>query len=316
MNKKTYKNPITDTKIADPVMLYHDGKYYCYGTSAHDGFKVFSSPDLSEWTCEGYAFQNYDGFYGHDHFWAPEVYYKNGKFIMVFSCRDQKQVHHICIATSDTPTGPFIDINEGKPVFAPEYSVIDANLLFDDDGKVYMYYSRDCSMNIVDGIHESHIYVVELSQDLKSSVTRPVLCTRPDCEWEKKSGNSWRWNEGPCAFKRGGVYYLMYTANFYQSADYAVGYATSSSPLGPFVKSSSNPILSSDGTNAAGTGHNNYFMSPDGTEMYTVYHSLKNKVDFKEGRVPNIDLMCFDSDGNLTIKGPTSTDQPLPSGTV
>ncbi len=314
MEIKTFKNPM-NFETADPVVIYYNEKYYCYGTNAHDGYKVFSSTDLNRWTCEGYVFQKHDGFYGNDCFWAPEVYYHDGKFIMAFSCRDKNSKHHICIATSDSPTGPFVGVNGNDPVFAPEYSVIDANLLFDDDGRVYMYYSKDCSTNIVNGIHESHIYVLELSKDLKTVISEPVFCTSPDCEWEKKSGNEWRWNEGPCVFKRDGIYYLMYTANFYQSVHYAVGYATSSSPTGPFTKSASNPILFSDGINITGTGHNNYFFSPDKKQMYTVYHSLKNKVDCKKGRVPNIDLMVFDEKGNLSIKGPTVTEQPLPSGT-
>ncbi len=313
MEIKTFQNPM-NFNTADPVILYYEGKYYCYGTNAYDGYKVFSSTDLTNWGCEGYIFKKYEGFCGVDCFWAPEVYFHGGRFILTFSCRDEnKRRHQIYIATSDSPKGPFIDINDGKPFFAPDYSVIDANLLFDDDGRVYMYYSKDCSTNIINGIKESHLYVVEISKDLKTVLSEPVFCTCPDNEWEKKSGDKVRWNEGPCAFKRNGIYYLMYTANCYTTIHYAVGYATSKSPLGPFLKSPSNPILCSDGINTMGTGHNNYFLSPDKTQMYIVYHSLKNKVNCDEGRVPNIDLMVFDAEGNLSIAGPTVTAQPLPS---
>lgn len=313
--KSLFKNPMNIT-VADPSMLFYDGKYYCYGTNSKDGFYAYSSKDLVTWTPEGKVFQKYDGFYGVDCFWAPEVYYRNGKFVMAFSCRDKNKRHSITVALSDSPAGPFKDVNNGLPVFCPEYSVIDASLLFDDDGRIYMYYSKDCSTNIVCGIHESHVYVVELSPDLKKVISEPIFLTRPDCDWEKKSGNEWRWNEGPCCFKRNGRYYLMYTANYYATIHYAVGYAVSDSPTGPFVKSPQNPILSADGKTTMGTGHNNYFFSPDGSEMYTVYHSLKNKKNNDEGRVPNIDRMHFDSDGKLSILGPTVTEQPLPSGTV
>ena len=311
---KYFQNPM-NFNTADPVMLYHDGKYYCYGTNCGDGYYVHSSSDLENWTKEAKVFEKYDGFYGVDRFWAPEVYYHNGKFIMAFSCRAANERHSIYIATADSPLGPFKDVNGGMPFFAPEYSVIDANLLFDDDGRVYMYYSRDCSNNIVDGIHESHLYVVEIAADLSGVLTEPVLCTKPDHDWEKLSGNTWRWNEGPCAFKRNGIYYLMYTANFYASIHYAVGYATATSPFGPFTKSTSNPILMSDGDTTMGTGHNNIFFSPDGKEMFCVYHSLKNRRNNDDGRVPNIDRMYFDEDGNLSIDGPTVTPQPMPSGT-
>ncbi len=310
--KMTFKNPI-DIRTADPVILYYEGRYYLYGTNNRSGFAVFSSEDLSEWKLEGMAFESYEGFYGVDCFWAPEVYYHDGKFVMVFSCRDANKRHSITIATSDSPVGPFKDVCNGKPLYAPDYSVIDGNILFDDDGKVYMYYSKDCSTNIVNGIHESHLYVVELSPELDRVISEPTYCTSPDCEWEKLSGNEWRWNEGPCCFKRNGIYYLMYTANYYASIHYAVGYATSNSPKGPFVKAAHNPILKSDGDTTMGTGHNNYFFSPDGSEMFTVYHSLRNRKNNDDGRVPNIDKMIFDEDGKLTINGPTVTEQPMPS---
>ena len=311
---KTYCNPMK-FNTADPVILYHNDTYYCYGTNAADGYFVYSSTDLENWTKEAKIFEKYEGFVGADCFWAPEVYYHNGKFIMAFSCRAENKRHSIYLATSDSPTGPFVDTNAGQPFFALEYSVIDASLLFDDDGRVYMYYSRDCSNNIVNGIKESHLYVVELAQDLSSVISEPVFCTCPDHDWEKLSGNKVRWNEGPCAFKRNGVYYLMYTANFYASIHYAVGYATASSPFGPFTKSPNNPILQSDGDTTMGTGHNNFFFSPDGKEMFCVYHSLKNRRNNDDGRVPNIDRMIFDDEGNLSIIGPTVTAQPLPSGT-
>lgn len=313
--KKTFKNPM-NVRTADPVILYHEGKYYLYGTNNGSGYAVLSSEDLENWELCGMAFQKYDGFYGEDCFWAPEVYYHNGKFVMVFSCRAKNKIHSITIATSDSPTGPFVDICGGSPLYSPGYSVIDGNLLFDDDGRVYMYYSKDCSTNIVNGIHESHLYVVELSPELDRVISEPVFCTCPDHDWEKKSGNQWRWNEGPCSFKRNGIYYLMYTANYYASVDYAVGYATSTSPTGPFVKAEHNPILYSDGVTTMGTGHNNYFFSPDKSEMWCVYHSLKNKKNNDDGRVPNFDRMRFDDQGRLFIDGPTITEQPLPSGTI
>ena len=311
---KTYCNPMK-FNTADPVILYYEGKYYCYGTNAGDGFYVHSSTDLENWTREAKIFEKYEGFAGVDCFWANEVYHHDGKFIMTFSCRDANKRHSIYIAFSDSPCGPFVVPNDGKPFLSPGFSVIDASLLFDDDGRVYMYYSRDCSNNIVNGIKESHLYVVELSSDLSAIISEPVFCTSPDHDWEKLSGDKYRWNEGPCAFKRNGIYYLMYTANYYASINYAVGYATATSPFGPFTKSPSNPILKSDGETTMGTGHNNFFFSPDGSEMFCVYHSLKNRRNNDDGRVPNIDRMVFDENGNLSIIGPTVTPQPLPSGT-
>lgn len=60
--------------------------------------------------------------------------------------------------------------------------------------------------------------------------------------------------------EKGDTYYLIYSANHYESKDYAVGYATASSPKGPWTKYSGNPILRRDKEAAksvglVGTGH-------------------------------------------------------------
>ena len=56
-----------------------------------------------------------------------------------------------------------------------------------------------------------------------------------------------RWEEGATVLKTrfGGRtrYYLTYSANNSAGPQYAVGYAVSESPLGPFHKSPTNPIL-------------------------------------------------------------------------
>jgi beta-xylosidase len=52
-----------------------------------------------------------------------------------------------------------------------------------------------------------------------------------------------RWTEGSVAFKNGDTYYLMYSANYFGGKNYAVGYATSKNPLGPYKKADNNPVL-------------------------------------------------------------------------
>ena len=52
---------------------------------------------------------------------------------------------------------------------------------------------------------------------------------------------------------------MMYSANYFGGANYAVGYAVSEHPLGPFEKASNNPVLEKNvekGGIVTGTGHN------------------------------------------------------------
>ena len=266
----SFTNPLP-VQFGDPYILLVDSIYYMYGTGggAKDGFCAYSSPDMVNWTPVGQVYQgNVEGSWAVANFWAPEVYERNGKFYMLFSAdwkenpTNELENFRIGVAVADKPTGPFREMSD-KPLFDPGYPAIDGNLLTDSDGRTYLYYSRCCYKHPVesefatkakndglfDEIEESWIYVVEVKPDLSEIIGEPVLVLRPpvqlddaQSEWESRSVTTGevnrRWSEGPFALKQGDTYYLMYSANFFGGKNYAVGYATSKNPFGPFEKSS------------------------------------------------------------------------------
>lgn len=308
----TYQNPLPIRNIGDPFVLRSTtGDYYCYATSAPDGFKAWSSRDLVHWTEIGYVYQRQENTWGTSDFWAPEVVFHQGKYIMHYSARwGENQSLRIGVAVAELPTGPFIDVFN-QPMFDFGYAAIDGHVFLDDDGRKYFYYSRDCSENIIEGRHESHLYVAELNDDLLSFKNEPLLIAKPEQQWEQISGD-WRWNEGPFVLKKNGTYYLMYSANFYASRDYSVGYATSDQPTGPFVKAQDNPILASDKPEISGPGHNSVTASPDGSQMFMVYHIHTDPHHPSGDRQVCMDRMEFQEDGRLLVYGPTNTPQPAP----
>ena len=349
LQQATYTNPLP-VAFGDPFVLQVKGdKYYMYGTGGvRNGYAAFSSTDLVNWKNEGQVyFGNNKNGWGNGSYWAPEVYQANGKFYMFYSSQwkdnPSNEVEHfrIGVAASDKPTGPFTDISN-KPIFDPGYPIIDANVLFDKNGKVYLYYSRCCYKHAIESevaewakkkgwfneIEESWVYGVELKPDFSGVIGEPVLLLRPpvsmkdkQAEWESRSVTSQevnrRWTEGSVAFKKGNTYYMMYSANFFGGKNYAVGYATSKRPLGPFVKASNNPVLQKNtekGGIVTGTGHNSITYSPDGKEMFCVYHGRTSATG--DNRVVFIDRMKVLKDGNLIVEGPTTVPQPLPSGVV
>lgn len=326
-------NPL-DIDFGDPyVLLADDGKYYMYGTGiVDDGFCCYVSENLADWDYAGQVYKaDKETSWGTDCFWAPEVYGKDGKYYMFFSAdwkvnpTNELENFRIGVAVSDSPEGPFRDVSDG-PLFDPGYPIIDANVLADDDGRYYLYYSRCCykhpveseiadwarEKGLFDTIEESWIYGVELSPDFSSVIGEPVLLLRPpislddtQAEWESRSVThgeaNRRWTEGSFLIKDGGKYYMMYSANFFGGANYAVGYAVSDSPLGPYVKSDSNPVLSKNG-DVTGTGHNSVTWSRDGKTMYCVYHGRTEATG--DQRVVFIDRMKI-GDGKLSVDGPT-----------
>ena len=105
---------------------------------------------------------------------------------------------------------------------------------------------------------------------------------------------------------------MMYSANYFGGQHYALGYATSDSPLGPFNKAGNNPVLEKNtdqGGVVSGTGHNSVTWSKDGKQMYCVYHGRTTETGHE--RVVFIDEMRIDEKGLLLVNGPTTNEQKI-----
>jgi beta-xylosidase len=334
-------NPLS-IALGDPYILKaSDDTYYMIGTGGvRDGFKMYSSPDLKIWNDEGRIYQgNTEDSWGISNFWAPELYEIDGRYYLLFSAdwrvnpTDELENFRIGVAVSDSPGGPYEDLYE-RPIFDPGYPVIDGNLIF-EDGKIFLYYSRCCYKHPVDSevaewareksmfeeIEESWIYGVEMKPDFSGIIGEPELLLRPpvsmddpQAEWESLSVTSGevnrRWTEGSFIFKEKDTYYIMYSANFFGGKNYAIGYATSKSPLGPFTKGPNNPVIQKNietGGIVTGTGHNSATISPDGRELLCVYHGRTSLTG--RDRVVFIDRMEVLDDGTLTVYGPTTNTE-------
>lgn len=244
--------------LADPFILLYEDTYYAYGTGAADGIEVMISKDLKQWSrvnndCGGLALHKNDS-YGDKWFWAPEVYYINDKFYMYYSAEE-----HMCVATSDSPLGPFIQ-DEKKPML-PGEKTIDNSLFIDDDGTPYLFFDR-----FNDGLN---IWVAELEEDLKTIKMETMHpCIHVSQEWEE----IWpRVNEGAFVIKHNEIYYMTYSANSYESQFYGIGCATATDIMGEWTKYQHNPLLQKPGE-LVGVGHSSMFKDKNG-EWQIVFHA-------------------------------------------
>jgi beta-xylosidase len=255
-NAAMYANPIlTDGNPADPHVIFVDGTYYLYPTTHGRGYDVWTSQDLVNWKPGGRVFDDPRG-----GAWAPDVFHHrrgDGKFYLYYTDDDPDAKpgmldKRIGVAVSDGPLGPFID----RKVLAKE--AIDAHLFQDDDGQMYLYY--------VDLRGGFKILVQPMADPLTTdgNATEVIRPTEP---WEMKSGHV---TEGPFMLKRGGVYHLMYSGTGADSPNYAIGYATATSPRGPFKKFRGNPIVERR-EGLYGPGHHSVIAGPDG-KLWMVYH--------------------------------------------
>lgn len=263
-----YRSVLTNgvLTLADPYILEDDGMFYMYGTLSKSGIIVCKSENLYEWSdCCGNANFNLalyrSDVWGDKNFWAPEVYKVNGKYIMTYTSE-----MHICYAESDSPCGPFVQNN--KCPYLYNENGIDSSIFIDDDGQAYICWDRQTE--------SGGIWIAKMSPDLQNinmSTANWALDVSHDT-WENLDG----WIcEGPQIIKHESLYYMIYSCNTYTSAEYAVGYAVSDKPMGPYKKYAGNPILYKHG-GYDGTGHASILQTSTG-DYYIVYHAHNKNVN-------------------------------------
>ena len=270
-------------QLVYPTIFYHDGEYYLCGTSGNDknlGFEVYVSKNLKSWKRSdknnGEALKK-GASYGDIGFWAPQVFEFEGMFYMASTANE-----HIAKANSESPLGPFTQ-TEKKAVQAP-LKQIDPYVFIDDDGKKYLYHVRSTEGN--------RLFVAEQKYDF-SGIKEETLtyCFYADQLWENTQNVDWKVSEGPSIIKHEGFYYFIYSAIDLRNLNYAVGYEKSESPMGPWTKSTSNPISdkADDGINASGCG--DFFVESEGKLRYVLHtHNSDEKVSLRKTALSNWNL--------------------------
>lgn len=266
ISSKLFSQQERDTiRLADPTIFFDKETYYLYGTSSANGFLVYTSTDLKNWSgpvgkSDGHALHKGESF-GTSGFWAPQIFKHNDKYYMAYTANEK-----IAIAKSDNPLGPFTQ--DVQKTISGVNRQIDPYIFKDDDGKLYMYHVRVDSGN--------RIFVARLNDDLSDIMLETAIeCIKAIEPWENTNNAKWPVAEGPTVVKKDKLYYLLYSANDFRNIDYAVGYATSTSPMGPWKKYAGNPFISRNNTSFNGTGHGDLFTGAD-KKLYYVLHTHAN----------------------------------------
>ncbi|WP_145856441.1 glycoside hydrolase family 43 protein [Pedobacter suwonensis] len=265
ISEKIVAKPLNDTLyLADPTIFVDKGNYYLYGTSSDRGFLVYVSKDLKTWKRkagnDGFALKKGDVF-GNKGFWAPQVFKRKNTYYMAYTADEQ-----IAVALSKSPLGPFKQ--ETLKAISGTGKQIDPFVFTDTDGKNYLYHVKLDRGN--------RIFVTELKADFSDIIPETAQpCLTGTEPWENTAKTDWPVTEGPTVLKKNNVYYLFYSANDFRNPDYAVGYATSSSPKGPWVKYAGNPVISKKLLKINGTGHGDFFTDKNGALQY-VFHTHHN----------------------------------------
>ncbi|MDO5396627.1 MAG: glycoside hydrolase family 43 protein [bacterium] len=164
-----------EIQIRDPYVLVHDGMYYLYGTTDKNcwsdkgtGFDSYRSSDLENWEGPFTAFRPDKDFWGDRHFWAPEVYYYEGKFYMFASFKSAEHCRATQVLVSDAPDGEF-RLHSEKPLTPEGWECLDGTLWI-EDGEPWMVFCHEW-IQVIDG----EMWAVRLKKDLSGTIGDPVL---------------------------------------------------------------------------------------------------------------------------------------------
>ncbi len=273
--------------LADPTVYTENGKFYMAGTRSYgpQGFTLLESSDLKHW-----AYAKKDSMilikdqqtYGSTGFWAPQIFKDGNKYLFAYTANEQTAV-----AKADNLTDLYTQATI-QPVDGSAKN-IDPFIFRDDDGKYYFYHVRFNGGNI--------LHVAEFDPVTCKFIGNAKECFRNTEAWECTNAYpSAPIMEGPTVMKIDGLYYMFYSANHYLSTDYAVGYATATSPMGPWTKNPASPIIHRNIVGEMGSGHGDVFFDNEGNMRY-VYHVHHDETKANPRRTRIITLNVDKSNG-------------------
>jgi Glycosyl hydrolases family 43 len=247
---------VYDGDFPDPSLLAVDGTFYAYSTnSAAANMPVIVSNDVFHWRSlgDGMAFLPSWAVRTSGFTWAPSVVATpGGGYEAFFSTLDTNGEECLGRATAPAPSGPFLDTSAGPLVCSDEQGAIDPSLFRTPTGD-YLIWKADT------GSHKAgEILAQELNPSDSALIGAPVLLLKADQAWEGGIV------EGPSLAEVGGHFFLYFSANRWDTDDYAIGMTSCASPLGPCDQSGADIVL------ASGPG----MIGPGGPDVFsTATHS-------------------------------------------
>jgi len=321
----TYLNPVFDADFPDPAVIRApDGHYFAYATQTQrDGewinIQVARSADLVHWKFLGDAMPQKPGWARETQdLWAPFVVQDDNRYLMYYSathdaCHDPERGHCLAVATSASPSGPFVDM--GVPLLLGiGFEYIDPMVFRDPaSGKWLLYW----------GSGFLPIKVQELAEDRMSFApgTQPT-----DLIWPNPVKGAFpRLVEAAWVIRHDDFYYLFYSGDNCcgPDAEYGVMVARSRSPTGPFetleeARGVPHSLMLFKSERWLAPGHNCIVTDAAG-DTWIIYHAIdvncprqRQEDEINSRRIMLIDRIHW-RDGWPHVGTPSEDPQPAPA---
>ena len=309
-----YTNPVVAKDFPDPFVLRQGSTYYAFATNAGgSNIQAATSTDLANWTSLPDALPTLPAWAAKNAglTWAPSVLALGpSTFVMFYTARDTAAGFQ-CIsrAVATSPAGPYVDSStapfecqvSGSESFCGS---IDPSPFVDSSGALYLLWKSDENASAC--AKPPRLWSAPLNADASAMTGPPTALLTMDQAWQQPI------IEGPSMTAVNGRYFLVYSANNYESASYAMGYATCLSPTGPCMNVSVNgPFVSSAGV-ALGPGGGEFFADTQGV-LWLAYHAwTAPTTTYAGGGARSFRIDRLETDGGvLSLDGPTTTAQPV-----
>jgi beta-xylosidase len=258
-------SPADGRDAPDPFILSDRGHYVLYSTQVGwHNVPVAVSTNLRDWSPPIDALPGLPEWAAWGRTWAPGVARLGARYLLFFTA-----LHHLAgrqcigVATSGSATGPFTPAGPDPLVCQTQLGgSIDPYPFVDASGVAFLLWKSDG--NAIG--QASTLFAQPLTPDGLALAGEPVALLSSDADWEQPL------IENPALVAAGGSYTLMYSGGLWESAGYAIGYATCDSPLGPCTKVTfDRPLLESAG-DQAGPGGACLVTGPAG-DQWLAYHA-------------------------------------------
>lgn len=308
----SYTNPVFSADFPDPFVLRDGATYYAFATNAAGkNVRVAISNDLAVWNELPDALPVLPAWaQAHASLtWAPSVLRRGSTFVLYYTARSIAAGFQ-CIghAVAMNAAGPYAD-DSAEPfvcqVSAPALcGSIDPSPFVDENGDAYLLWKSDENASACGG--DARLWTQRLGIDGISLLDVPTELLKRDRIWEAPL------IEGPSMVKFDNRYYLFYSANWWESPNYGIGYAVCTTPRGPCAKKTlDGPLVKSAGA-ALGPGGQEVFTDVHG-KPWMAYHAWSSPIiGYSNGGARSLRIDPLEVLGGVpSLAGPTTAPRPL-----
>lgn len=309
---QTFTNPLLPSG-ADPFSFYRNGFYYYMHTSGNrlELRKTANIANLA--TAEKKVIfdpppnTNYS-----KQLWAPEIQYFQNAWYVYFAADDGDNKNHRMFVLENRADDPMT----GEWTFKGQLS--DPSNKWAIDGHVFDYNNRLYFVWAgweADTNGRQNIYIATMSNPYTVSSDRIMIST-PQLPWEmhgdlnnKVDPPHVAVNEGPQSLQKGNRLFIVYSASGCWTDNYALGLLElkGKDPMNARSwKKHPQPVFESDPENGVyATGHNSFFVSPNGKEDWILYHAnSKPGLGCGKFRSPRAQKFSWNKDGTPNFGRP------------